>query len=172
MLPAYRNDGYRDVRVMLGMRPQNLAVVHAIKLIAGQDEDGAGLLVLEIANVLPDGVCGPLVPIGFLVRLLGRQDFDEAPAERVKLVRIRDMAMQADAEKLRQDVDTVESAVKAIADGNVDETILPRDGYGRLAANHRQGIKARAPAAAEYETDNFFHERMLLDEANARKPAD
>ena len=42
-----------------------------------------------------------------LVRLLGGEDLDEAAAERVELVGVGDVPVQADGEELRQDVDAV-----------------------------------------------------------------
>ena len=57
--------------------------------------------------LLADGVGGALVPVGGLVGLLGGQHLDEAAAERVELVGVGDVPVQADAEELRQDVDAV-----------------------------------------------------------------
>ena len=61
----------------------------------------------DVADVLAHGVGGALVPVGRLVGLLGGQHLDEAAAEGVELVGVGDVAVQADAEELRQDVDAV-----------------------------------------------------------------
>ena len=138
-----------------------VAKVHAVELIAGQDQHVAARVLLDVADVLAHGVGGALVPVGGLVGLLGGQDLDEAPAERVELVGVGDVPVQADAEKLRQHVDAVEAAVDAVADGDVDEPILAGDGHGRLAAQHGEGIQAGAAAAAQDQAQNITHDNPL-----------
>src|SRR6185437_8675783 len=86
------------------------------------------------------------------------ENLDETTTERVELVGVADMAMQADAEKLRQDVKSFDSAVDAITDGNVDKAILTGDGYGRFATMLGQRVERSAAAAAENEADNILHE--------------
>ena len=71
------------------------------------------------------------------------------------------MPMKADREELREDVDAVAAAVDAVADRDVDEAILARDGDRRLATQHGEGIKPRAAPAAEDETENFALHRRL-----------
>ena len=73
------------------------AEVHAVELVAGEDQHVAGAVGVEVAEVLPDGVGGALVPVGRLVGLLGGQHLDEAAAERVELVGVGDVPVQADA---------------------------------------------------------------------------
>ena len=64
-------------------------------------------VLVDIADVLAHGVGGALIPVGGLVGLLGGQHLDEAAAERIELIGVGDVAVQADAEKLRQDVDAI-----------------------------------------------------------------
>src|SRR5262249_55891748 len=107
---------------------------------------------------LADGVGCALVPLRRLVGLLRRQDFHETPIERVELVRVRNMPMEADRQELRQDVDAVQFAVDAITDRDVDEAVLAGDGDGRLAAEFGQGIQPSAATAAEDQGKNILHE--------------
>src|SRR5262249_53079008 len=110
-----------------------------------------------VPELLANGVGGALIPVGTLVRLLGREDLDETLAKGIELVRVGDVPVQADAQELRQDVDAVEAAVDAVTDGDVDEPILAGDGHRRLAAQHRQGVKTGAAAAAEDEAEDVLH---------------
>src|SRR5258707_98565 len=84
------------------------------KLVAREDQHLVGILLVDIADVLPHGVGRALVPVGGLVGLLGGEDLDEASTERVELVRVGDVAVQADAEVLREHVDAVDAAVQAV----------------------------------------------------------
>src|SRR5262249_3556531 len=85
--------------------------VPPVDLVGRQDQDVVAAGLLDVAEVLADGVGGAGVPLGRLVGLLRRQDLHEAAAERVELVGVGDVAVQADAEELRQDVDTAAAAV-------------------------------------------------------------
>jgi hypothetical protein len=49
--------------------------------------------------------------------------------------------------ELRQHEDLVEARVQAVADRDVDETVVAREGHRRLAAILGQGVEAGAAAA-------------------------
>src|SRR5205807_5955834 len=94
---------------------------------------------------------------------LGGEDLDEAAPERVELVSVGDVPVQADREKLRQHVDAIAAAVDAVADGDVDEAILAGDRHSRLAAEHGQRVEPAPTSAAEDETEDFtVHARGSL----------
>src|SRR5579884_1586416 len=67
------------------------------------------VLAAQQTNETTDGVGGALVPVGGVVGVLGGQQLDEAAAEGVELVGVGDVAVQTDAEELRQHVDAVEA---------------------------------------------------------------
>ncbi len=77
---------------------EHLAEVHAVELIAREDQHVVDAGLLQVAEVLADGVGGALVPVGAVERLLGGEDLDEAAAELVEVVRVADVAVQADAD--------------------------------------------------------------------------
>src|SRR5713226_5194016 len=110
---------------------------------------------MDVADILPHGVGGALIPVGRLVGLLGGEDFNKAFAERIELVGVGDVAVQADAQELSQDVDAVAVAVDAIADGNIDQAILPADGNRRLAAQHGERVKTGPAPAAQNQAQDF-----------------
>ena len=89
--------------------------------------------------LLAHGVGGALIPVGGLVRLLGGQHLDEAAAERVELVGVGDMAVQADAEELRQDVDAVEPLLMQLLIGMSMSRYLPATGTAGLARSCVRG---------------------------------
>ena len=111
-----------------------LVEIEAVKLIAGEDQHQVLVLEVIVVQVLADRVSRALIP-GFLVaRLLGGEDVDEATAETVELIRLLDMLMQGRGVELRQDKDLVEARVEAVADRDVDEAVVAREGHRRLAA--------------------------------------
>ncbi len=58
--------------------------VHAVELIARQDQHVFDPGLLDVAHLLADGVGRALIPVGPFVGLLGGEDFDEAAVEGVE----------------------------------------------------------------------------------------
>ena len=71
-----------------------MAVVHPIKQVAAQNDKVIDGTFEKVAKVLPEGVCGSLVPMRSLGRLLCRQNLDKAWREIVELVGVGDMLVQ------------------------------------------------------------------------------
>ena len=120
------------------MRREHVAEVHAVELIAREDQHVLDAGLREVAQVLAHGVGRALVPVALVVvfvhRLLGGEDFDEAAAEVVEAVGAADVAVQAHRLKLREHVDPVHAAVDAVRQRNVDQPILAGQRHGRLRA--------------------------------------
>ena len=148
-----------DGRLGLGfeMMLDHLLEVHPIELIAREDEDEVVAVLGKIRDVAAHGVGRALIPALVLHRLLGGEHFDEAAAERVKLVSVGDMPVQADGVELRQHEDPAETGVDAVGDRDVDQSIFTGDRYGGLTARLGQWKQARSSAAAEDQADDFGH---------------
>jgi hypothetical protein len=76
------------------MLDQNVAVVHPVKQVAAQNDIVIDRTFEKVAEVLPECVCGSLLPMRSQGRLLCRQNFDEAWREIVELVGVVDMLVQ------------------------------------------------------------------------------
>ncbi len=131
--------------------------VHAVELVAGEDEHVVDAGLLDVPQVLPHGVGGALIPAGVVERLLGGKDFHEAAVEGVEDVGAADVLVQAGGVELREDVDAVQAAIDAVGDGDVDEAVLARHRHGRLGADLGEGIEPRALSAAEDQSDDVSH---------------
>src|SRR5579863_6293889 len=105
------------------MRAKHPLKVHSIELISGEDQDMVDARPLNRPQVLPHRVSRPLVPLFAFIRLLRRKHLDESAAEKVEFVSLVDVPVETGRVELRQDVDSIEAAVEAIRDGNVDEAI-------------------------------------------------
>ena len=75
-------DGHRlgrdgDVGAALGVRLDQLRVVHPVQMIAGEDQVVVGVVLLEMARRLTHGIGGALKPVRVVGRLLGGEDLDE-----------------------------------------------------------------------------------------------
>ena len=75
-----RERDHRDghVRFGLDVARDELPVVHAVEVVAREDEQGVHAPVADVRQDLPHGVRRPLKPRGVLRRLLGGENLDEA----------------------------------------------------------------------------------------------
>ena len=151
----HRDGGDGDVGAGGDVLLEDGAEVHAIELVAGEDEHQLVRVVREMDEVLPHGVGGALVPVDPVGGLLGGEDLDEAAGEDVEVVRVLDVAVERAAVELGQHEDAAELGVDAVADGDVDEAVLAAQGDRRLGAVLGQGEEPSAGAAAHDDGDDI-----------------
>ena len=87
------------------MELPELAIVHAVQVVARQDEDVLGTAVQQLTQLLAYGIGGSLVPALVVLGLFGRQDVDETVGEHVEGVGLHDVPVQAGGQELGQDED-------------------------------------------------------------------
>src|SRR5262245_38957333 len=96
------------------MRLEHFAEIHAIQLIAREDQNVVDPRLLQITQVLPYGVGSTLIPIGVFGCLLSGQNLDKPAAEDVERVRAANVPVQADRIELSQDIQPIQAAIDAI----------------------------------------------------------
>ena len=92
----------------LDVRVDQLAEVHAIEMIAREDQVVVGVVAVEVARGLAHGVGRALEPVRALGRLLGGEHLDEAVREEVEPVGLRDVPVERRRVELRQDEDPLQ----------------------------------------------------------------
>ena len=93
--------------------------VHAVELVRGKDQDIGHTFAFGIPKVLAQGISGATVPVTGLVGLLGAEYFNKPAMERIHLVGVADMPVQANALVLGQNEDTAQTAIEAVADRHI-----------------------------------------------------
>ena len=161
----------RDVGLPVDVRVDQLAVVHAVEMIAGEDQVVVGVVAREVARRLPHGVGRALKPVRVVGRLLGGEDLDEPLAEEIHPVGLRDVPVERRRVELRQHEDPADVGVQAVADRDVDEAVLAADRHRRLRAELRQRKQPRALSAAEDERENFVVHSHQVHECVHRQTA-
>ena len=154
-----RLGGDRDVGLSIDVRFDDLRVVHAVEVIAREDQVVVGFVPRDVARRLADGVGRALEPVRVVRRLFGRQDFDEALAEQIHPVGLADVPVERRRVELRQDEDAPDVGVQAVADRDVDQAVLAADRDRRLRTKLRERKQPRALTAAEHERQDFVVER-------------
>ncbi len=149
----------RDVGAALGVRLDELAVVHPVEVVAGEDQVVVGVHLLEVPARLAHGVRRALEPAAAVGRLLGRQDLDETFRVAVEPVGLADVTIERRRVELRQHDDLPDLRVQAVADRDIDEPVLPADGDRGLRPGVRQREESGAPAAAEDDRQHVAHGR-------------
>jgi len=138
------------------MEAQQVAVVLFVDMVAGEDEQGVAVGILDETAVLVEGIGCAAVPI-----LLG------APAERLPdLETVGRAAVQvpgfADAEMLHQGVraelgqdgQAVQIGIDGVGEGKINDAVLTGEGYGWFRAFFSENTQAAAGSAGKDEGQN------------------
>jgi hypothetical protein len=167
-LAVHRDGGERHVGLRFDVLLKHLAEVHAVKLIAAEDNEIFVRVLQEIAQILANRVRGPLIPARIGRRLLGRQDFHEAAGKIVEFVARIDVLMERSGIELGEDVDPAQSGIDAIAYRDIDDPIFSRERHGGFGALLGQGEEPRAGAASHHNREGFFSDRGPVRRIHAR----
>lgn len=108
-----------------------ILVIHAVEVIAGQDDDVFDVFVLGILQqpqVLANSISSSFEPLlaAMTRSLCGSQNLDVAITEVApvaKVVRARKMTVQRGRIELRENVDFVDPAIDAVAHRHVDQSV-------------------------------------------------
>ena len=152
-----RQSGDRDVRIFVDVGFEQPDVIHAVQMIARENQIVVRVVAQEMAGCLTDGVGRALKPVGVVGCLLGRDDVDEPVRERIHAVGLCDVMVQRCRVELRQDKNPPQVGVQAVADRHVDEAVFPRNRNRRLRALLRQRKQAGSLAAAEDDCEHVVH---------------
>ncbi len=152
-----RLNGHRDIGLFLPMKFRHSRVIHAIKMVARQDQHIFRARRLDLEQLLADRVRGALIPGGALRRLFSRPDLHPAGVEHIEIIDFGNVTVERNGIELRQDRHAVNPRIDAIANGNVNETIFPRDRHGRLRAHLGQRMQTRPASASHNDTQDIVH---------------
>ena len=96
------------------MAREKEAIVHAVQMIAGKNEQRVNAPVADVRQDLSHGVSRSLKPLRAFRRLLGCKYLDEALGELREAEGARDVAIQRRGVVLRQDEDFEDIRVDAV----------------------------------------------------------
>ena len=115
------------------MEIRHFGIVHAIKMVAGEDQNmlGSGGLDIEVGSRTAASAV-PWYQSADCSVCSAAQDLDPAGMEGVEDVGLRDVAVKGNGIELSQDGDTKDLGVDAVTDRDVDQAILTGDRHGGL----------------------------------------
>ena len=134
---------------VLNVIVEELAVVHPVHVVPGQDQHVLARELGEDMEVLPDRVGGALEPGLDGWSLLCGEDLNIASRERVEAIGAADVTVERHRVELGEHVHPFHARVDRVRNRDVDQPVLARDRHRRLAALQRQRREARAASAAE-----------------------
>ena len=115
------------------MEAQEVGVVLLADLVTGQDDDVLGIIAVDEADVLVDGVCSALVPVGAVCLLVRGQGVHTA-VQTVQIPRltVTDVLVQLLGLVLRCDTNGVDIGVDAVGQREVHDAVLTAEGHLRF----------------------------------------
>ena len=134
------------------------AVIHPVQLVTGQDQVFIDIPFLEQPLVLPYSVGSAFKPGWTVRRLLGSQHLNESLTEGCAQVeRLAEVTIERRTVELRHHVHLVDVRVDAVADGDINQSILTGQGDGRLGAHLGERVETSPGTAAENDGQNPLH---------------
>ena len=126
-------------------------------MVAGEDHHIVGIIEVDEADVLVDGVGRALVPGAALAAHVGGQDVDAAGgAVQVPGLAAADVAVELQGAILGQNAHGVDAGIGAVGKGKVDDAVFPAEGDRGLRHFTGQDIESAALAAGQQHGDTFF----------------
>ena len=162
-LPIHFHDGHRELCALLLVEAQEVGVVLLADLVTGQDDDILGIVAVDEADVLVDGVCRALVPVGALCLLIRRQGV-HAAVQTVQIpgLAVADVLVQLLGLILGRDTDGVDVGVHAVGQREVHDAVLTAEGHCGFCRFLCQRVQARATSTGKDHCHNFFCHSFIL----------
>src|SRR5688572_20811402 len=156
----------RDVRAAFLVEREQRPVVHFIDVVACENEDGLGTMLMNDVEVLVNGVGRAAVP-DLAELLLRRHDVDELAELAVQVTPAAlHMLDQGVGLILRQNEYLADPGVDAVRQREIDDAVLAAERRGGLGALVRELHEALTAAARHDDGDGAASE--LTDETTAR----
>ena len=140
--------GHGHVGAGVHMLLEHLLVVHLVDVVAGKNDDVAGVLAADRIDVLIHGIGRAQIPVRGNAHLR-RQNFDEfAQAQQLRPA-LADVPVERERFVLRQDEYAAQIAVDAVGKGDIDDAINAAERHGGLGAVARQRPQPLALSASQ-----------------------
>ena len=149
-----------DVSANLAVLADEILVIHAVEVVAGEDDVLIAVGLSEEPKVLAHSVRSTLEPVLVDGALLRGENLDEALAVEgadVAVVRLGQVAVEGSGVELGEAVHLVDVGVDAVGHGDVDEAVVRAKGDRGLSASLGQGVKASARTTAEDDGQHIVH---------------
>ena len=150
-------NGDGAVRAALLMIAEHLGIVHLVDVVAGKDQHVFRTIAVDEGDVLADGVCGALVPLGFLASGIRRQDLHAAMgAVQAPGLAVADVLVELQRLILGEDAHGVDAGIDAVGQRKVYDPVFSAEGYSRLGRVLRQYLQSTALPAGQEHCDTVF----------------
>jgi hypothetical protein len=158
--PADRD---RDVGAVAAMGRDERLVIHLVDVVAGEDEDRVGRLVLDDVHVLEHRVRGAAVPLRHAAAGDVRLEQLHAAAVTVEVPRPAeaDVVVEGTRVVLGQDDHVVDVRVHAVGQREIDDPVLAAERDRGLGTNGREDRETLALTAGEDHRHGPLHRAVL-----------
>jgi hypothetical protein len=110
----------------------------------------------EVQQVSAHGISRSLIPVQTYLRLLCGEDIDKTASERIEVICCLNVSMKGGSVKLCKNENPVDVGIDAIADRDIDESILSGERDCRFAALLRQRMQPGATTTAHDDCEYAF----------------
>ena len=154
LLHGNRADGDGAVGLALLVEAEHLGVIHLIDMVAREDQHLIGVIAVDEADILINGVGRALIPLRALGTGIGRQNAHAAVGVvEIPGLAVADVLIEFQGLVLGEDAHGVDVGIHAVGKGKVDDAVLTAKGNGRFGGVLRQDLEPAALAAGQEHRD-------------------
>ncbi len=155
-------DGDGHVRPPGAVGGHERLVVHLVDVVAGEDHDRVGRVVLDHVDVAEDGVGRAAVPLGDPAAGDVRLEHLDAAVVAVEVPRPAeaDVVVERAGVVLGEDDDVVDVRVHAVREREVDDPVLAAERDGRLGPDRREDRQALTFATGQDDGHRPLHREV------------
>ena len=129
---------------------EHCGIVHFVNMVAGKYYDIFGVITLDKAEVLINGVCGAFIPVAAGVALVRRKNkCAAAHAVKVPGLSVSDILGKFERLILGKDAYGVNAGVNSVGKGKSDDSVFSAERNRRFGKVFGEGIKSAALAAGQ-----------------------
>jgi len=137
-------------------------IIHAVEMVAAQNDNLVRVIIHGVIQSGAHRIAGALEPGVAVGSLLGGENVHETVSESIESVSLHDVTVHARRKKLGQNKNLFQARIDAVADGNIDETVLAGKTDGRFAALKSEGEEPCASSSPKDDGSHVFHFWLLV----------
>ena len=139
------------------MEIEHFGIIHFIDVVARENHHIIGIIPLDKGDILINGVGGTLVPVGFLLLLVGGQHMHACiVAVQVPGLAVADVVVELQGLILGEHTHSLDAGVYAVGKREINDAVFPAEGHRGLGEVSRQNAQTAALAAGKQHGHDFL----------------
>ena len=163
----HRHNRHGQIRPVCLVKVEHHLVVHLIDVVSGENQDVIRMIRVDVLDVLVDCIGRAGIPVTAFCTLIGREQ-RHAADRAIQIPRNSDSDMRIETQGLvlGQYAHCVHAGIDAIAQREVNDTILPAEGNRRFCNRLGQDAQTASLTTRQQHGNHFFFNHALTSQSS------